>query len=114
MNHPSSLGYSLTLWSRWSFLYLDLKLCFLDYLKIKLVSLQHFPGYLILLLGLSPRLPIILSGLFSMNCNSPDEKHGFIMDYFPWKGLDKGKMGSNCILFNNFGILSESSGCTYF
>jgi len=45
-----------------------------------------------------------------MNCNSSEEKYGFITDYFPCKGLvKKKKMGSNCILFNHFGIPSESS-----
>lgn len=114
MNRPSSLGYLLTPWSCWSVVYLDLKLCFLDFLKMNLCLHRCLPGYLILLLGLSPRLPIILSGLFSMNCNSPEEKYGFIMNYFPCKGLVKEKLGSNSLLFNHFGIPSESSGCTYF
>lgn len=55
-----------------------------------------------------------MSGLFSMNCNSPEEKYLFIMDYFHCKGLVKEKMGSNCTLFNHFGTTSESSSCTYF
>lgn len=74
------------------------------------LSADAFLDTYILLLGLSHRLSIILSGLFSMNCNCLEEKYLFIMYHFPCKGLVIAKMGSNCILFNHPGIPPI---CTY-